>query len=135
MKRLLSLALSLSLFSLSLLAEQVEDAPILARKKEAERQAAARYVPDEETKKENFAQRIRERLRVQFFLNYADREPPFHWTKLPMNWNAVSHQGVLGAALTIEEDYDLLARMLSQAAVALRVFLSGFDEFFQSAIC
>ncbi len=76
----------------------------------------------------DLAQRIRSRLRAQFFENYADREPPFHWTQLPMNWNAVCHQGVLGAALAIETDHALVARMLARAARCLPVFLTGFGD-------
>lgn len=74
------------------------------------------------------ADKIRERLRVQVFENYLDRNPPFHWTGLPMNWNAVCHQGVLGAALAIEEDHQLVGRMLARAARYLPVFLSGFGD-------
>ena len=64
----------------------------------------------------------------QVFENYLERDPPFHWAGLPMNWNAVCHQGVLGAALAIEEDHTLVARMLVRAASALPVFLSGFGD-------
>lgn len=72
------------------------------------------------------ARRIRNRLRTQFFENYANRQPPFHWATLPMNWNAVCHQGVLGAALAIEEDHALVARMLARAARGLPHYLTGF---------
>ena len=70
--------------------------------------------------------RIHGRLRTQFFENYLNREPAFHWTELPMNWNAVCHQGVLGAALTIETDHLLVATLLRRTANALPIFLSGF---------
>lgn len=73
-----------------------------------------------------FAERVRARLRTQIFRNYADREPAFHWATLPMNWNAVCHQGVLGAAFVIEDDHVLVARMLARAVRGLPVFLSGF---------
>lgn len=74
----------------------------------------------------DLAQRIRTRLRTQIFENYADREPAFHWATLPMNWNAVCHQGVLGAALAIETDHALVARMLAKAARGLPAYLTGF---------
>lgn len=74
------------------------------------------------------ARRIRARLRTQVFENYADREPAFHWASLPMNWNAVCHQGVLGAALAIEDDHRLVARMLTRAAQGLPRYLEGFGD-------
>ena len=74
------------------------------------------------------AQRVKTRLRAQIFENYADRQPPFHWTQLPMNWNAVCHQGVLGAAFAIEEDHALVARLVSQAARGLPCFIAGFGD-------
>ena len=73
-------------------------------------------------------QRIRSRLRTQFFENYLNRQPAFHWSALPMNWNAVCHQGVLGAALAIEQDHDLVARLIFRAARALPIFISGFGN-------
>ncbi len=76
----------------------------------------------------DFAQRIKTRLRTQFFENYLDRQPPFHWANLPMNWNAVCHQGVLGAALAIEDDHTLVARLLARAAKCLPIFISGFGD-------
>ena len=74
------------------------------------------------------ARRIQTRLRVQFFENYANRQPAFHWSSMPMNWNAVCHQGVLGAALTVETDHRLVARMLAKASLGLPHYLDGFGE-------
>jgi len=74
------------------------------------------------------AQRIKSRLRARIFENYANRQPPFHWTELPMNWNAVCHQGVIGSALAIEGDHALVARLLAQAALSLPIFLGGFGD-------
>lgn len=68
---------------------------------------------------------IQQRLREQFFQNYLDNPP--HWTTLAMNWNAVCHQGVLGAALAISDDAELLARLFQSAAPRLRIFLEGFS--------
>lgn len=76
----------------------------------------------------DLARRIKARLRAQFFENYLDRQPPFHWSTVPMNWNAVCHQGVLGAALAIEDDHALVARLLARAAKCLPVFISGFGD-------
>jgi Heparinase II/III-like protein. len=77
---------------------------------------------------DDLSRRIRERLRVQCFQNYLDRDPPFYWTARPTNWNAVCHQGVVGAALTIEDDHALLARLVARAAAALPTFLDGFEK-------
>lgn len=72
--------------------------------------------------------RTRARLREQVFENYARRHAEIHWTTLPMNWNAVCHQGVIGAALTLEDDPALIARMLAPALRGLPVFLRGFGD-------
>lgn len=74
------------------------------------------------------ADRIRTRLREQIFANYADREPAFPWSQTSNNWNAVCHQGVLGAALAIEDDHTLVARMLTRAAAGLPRYLDGFGD-------
>jgi hypothetical protein len=74
------------------------------------------------------ARRIRQRLRTQYFENYLKRHAEFTWTSLPMNWNAVCHQGVLGAALAVEEDDEILARMLALAGPCLQIFLKGFGR-------
>ena len=76
----------------------------------------------------DLAQRIRTRLRVQIFENYVNPRGPFTWLQITNNWNAVCHQGVLGAALAIEQDHALVARMLSLAATRLPRFLEGFGD-------
>lgn len=76
----------------------------------------------------DLAQRIRTRLRVQIFENYVNPRGPFTWLQITNNWNAVCHQGVLGAALAIEPDHALVARMLSLAATRLPIFLGGFGD-------
>lgn len=74
------------------------------------------------------ATRIKKRLQLQFFDNYLQRDPPFGWTQISNNWNAVCHQGVLGAALTLDDDHERVACMLLKAAEALPHYLSGFEE-------
>lgn len=74
----------------------------------------------------DLARRIRTRLRVHVFENYVAPRTSFHWLTISNNWNAVCHQGVLGAALAVEEDHALVARMLSLAAARLPMFLEGF---------
>jgi hypothetical protein len=76
----------------------------------------------------DLARRIKTRLHVQIFENYVEPRAPFTWLKISNNWNAVCHQGVLGAALAIEEDHALVARMLSLAAGRLPVYLDGFGD-------
>lgn len=69
---------------------------------------------------------IQARLREQFFLNYLEYPQRCAWTSSTNNWNAVCHQGVLGGALSVEDDADLLARLFDKAATNLPGFLSGF---------
>lgn len=71
-------------------------------------------------------EKILSRLREQFFVNYLEHPERRRWSEMTHNWNAVCHQGVLGAALGIEEDTDLLARLFATAAPSLEKFLSGF---------
>lgn len=77
---------------------------------------------------EALQQRIRKRLRVCFFENYLSRADSYHWTSGTSNWNAVCHQGVLGAALAAEEDRELVADVLHFAIPRLGRFLQGFAE-------
>lgn len=72
------------------------------------------------------SRRIRRRLREQFFENYLHPRSEITWKQLPQNWNAVCHQGVIGAALAVEEDLELIAAMLVSAGECLRIFLGGF---------
>lgn len=74
------------------------------------------------------AQRIKTRLHVQIFENYVNPRAAFTWLTITNNWNAVCHQGVLGAALAVEEDHALVARMLSLAAGRLPAFLGGYGS-------
>ncbi|MDR0533803.1 MAG: heparinase II/III-family protein [Verrucomicrobiales bacterium] len=69
-------------------------------------------------------QRIRDRLHKMVFENYL--ATPFHWKTVTHNWNAVCHQGVVGAALSQVEDASLLASMLLEARKNLPYFLQGF---------
>jgi hypothetical protein len=69
---------------------------------------------------------IKTRIRRDFSENYTNRHEDFFWTKATNNWNAVCHQGVLGAALALEEDNRLLARILMLARKYLPLFLRGF---------
>jgi hypothetical protein len=73
----------------------------------------------------DFVQRTRRRLRAQFFENYLAQDQ-FHWLTGTSNWNAVCHQGVLGAALGVEDDADLLAKMFAKASRCLPNYLKGF---------
>jgi len=71
---------------------------------------------------------IKSRVRRDFSENYVNRHEDFFWTKAGNNWNAVCHQGVIGAALALEEDNALLARILFLAKKYLPLFLRGFGS-------
>ncbi|MFH1499430.1 MAG: heparinase II/III family protein [Verrucomicrobiota bacterium] len=77
---------------------------------------------------DQIAHRIKTRLRTQIFENYVEPRAPFTWLQITNNWNAVCHQGVLGAALAIEDDHALVARMLTLAATRLPRYLEGFGD-------
>lgn len=69
-------------------------------------------------------ERVRVKLQRNIFENFLQRD--FHWREVTHNWNAVCHQGVLGAALSQVDDPLLLARMFGRAKAGLPLFLSGF---------
>jgi hypothetical protein len=71
---------------------------------------------------------IKNRIRRDFSENYVNRHEDFFWTKATNNWNAVCHQGVVGAALALEEDTALLAKILTVAKKYLPLFLRGFGS-------
>ncbi|HEX4083801.1 MAG TPA: heparinase II/III family protein [Chthoniobacteraceae bacterium] len=75
-----------------------------------------------------FVAAVKKRVRRDFSENYVNRHEDFFWTKATNNWNAVCHQGILGAALAVEEDTELLARMLTLAKKYLPLFLRGFGS-------
>ena len=70
---------------------------------------------------------ILRRLHDSVFKRYLE-EPSFWWTSVTGNWNAVCHQGVIGAALAVVEDPDLLAALLHKAASRLPAFLAGYGS-------
>ena len=72
------------------------------------------------------SRRIRRRLHHDIFLNYRDHAASFWWTTNTSNWNAVCHQGVLGAALTARVEPSLLADLLHTARPLLARYLEGF---------
>jgi hypothetical protein len=71
---------------------------------------------------------IKGRIRRDCSENYVNRHEDFFWTKAPNNWNAVCHQGILGAALALEQNTALIARMLFLAKKYLPIFLRGFGN-------
>lgn len=75
---------------------------------------------------EDLQVRIRTRLRSCFFENYVNNGDSFVWTSITNNWNAVCHQGVLGAALAVERDRELVAEMFALAIPRLNRFMEGF---------
>ncbi|MGE9289925.1 MAG: heparinase II/III domain-containing protein, partial [Puniceicoccales bacterium] len=75
---------------------------------------------------QEFKDRIQQRIRQQFLENYLDPQREPGWTSIQNNWNAVCHQGVLGAALSIVDDPELLADLLIKASRSLPLFLEGY---------
>ncbi|CAN5524809.1 heparinase II/III family protein [soil metagenome] len=73
---------------------------------------------------QTFAEQIRARLNTQYFENYLANTPD--WAHATHNWNAVCHQGVLGAALAVCDDPQLLGRLFERASEGLAYFLNGF---------
>ncbi len=71
---------------------------------------------------------IRNRLRTSIFQNYLDNHALFGWPQETHNWNAVCHQGILGAALAAEPDTRIVARLLHTAKQYLPQFLAGFGR-------
>lgn len=72
--------------------------------------------------------RIRERLRYTVFENFATHPEWQWWRLITNNWNAVCHQGIVGAALAVETDVELLGRVLLAAREGLPNFLAGFGS-------
>lgn len=70
--------------------------------------------------------RIRARLRRNYFENYRDND--IWWCHVTHNWNAVCHQGILGASLAVETDSALLADLFAKARTYLPKFLDGFGD-------
>jgi hypothetical protein len=68
------------------------------------------------------------RLRKEFFELYLATHEELWWTKVTGSANAASHQGVLGAALTILDDPELLAGLLHAARRYLALYLRGFGN-------
>jgi len=77
---------------------------------------------------QDLAVRIRERLRTDVFLNFVEHPERHNWRDITNNWNAVCFQGVVGAALAVLDDPELLARVLMGAREGLPFFLSGFGD-------
>lgn len=75
---------------------------------------------------EDLRHRIRARLRTQIADAYLTRSEELLWPRETDNWNAVCHQGILGAALLLEDNPNRLARLLHAAAPRLACFLDGF---------
>ncbi len=69
--------------------------------------------------------RVRQRLTHGIFDNFMERD--FHWMEVTHNWNAVCHQGVVGAALSQIDDPERLAAILDRMRTRLPHFLKGYS--------
>lgn len=76
----------------------------------------------------NLRDQLRQRLSTEVFNNYLERHGDFWWTQIGNNWNAVCHQGVLGAALSQLENLDQLTQMIDHARHYLVRFIDDFTE-------
>ncbi len=70
--------------------------------------------------------RVLQRVRATVFEPYIDHADSFHFTHDTHNWNAVCHQGVVGAALLLEPEAKTVGSILEIASTRLRRFLEGF---------
>lgn len=61
---------------------------------------------------------------VEPFLAHPER---YGWTAKSSNWNAVCHQGLLGAALALELESESLQNLVDLSRRHLQVFLDGFS--------
>jgi hypothetical protein len=71
---------------------------------------------------------LQQRMNVRLegiFDRYLEHD--FHWMEVTHNWNAVCHQGVVGAALSRVRDPLRLAAILMRAREKLPNFLAGFS--------
>ena len=66
----------------------------------------------------------RARVHTQTFETYLNKD--YFWTAASHNWNAVCHQGVIGAALALVDDPACLACLVEKMSRHLPQFLSGF---------
>lgn len=72
--------------------------------------------------------RILDRLRSDIFEPYIDHADAFHFTHDTHNWNAVCHQGVIGAALLMEAHVPTVAAILAISSTRLTHFVEGFTR-------
>lgn len=71
--------------------------------------------------------RVRTQITDNFLTAYARGEHPgAHWVHGAGNWNAVCHEGVVGVVLSLEDDPEVVAAVLRQAALDLPAFLASF---------
>lgn len=76
---------------------------------------------------EKLSSQIRQRLQTQIFENYLQAQE-YGWLYGESNWNAVCHQGVVGAALGLVEDVDLLTKILLKMSKHLPKYIDGFTD-------
>ncbi len=72
--------------------------------------------------------RILNRVRSDIFEPYIAHADAFHFTHDTHNWNAVCHQGVIGAALLMEPHVPTVAAILAISSTRLTHFVEGFTR-------
>ncbi|MEM6822695.1 MAG: heparinase II/III family protein [Verrucomicrobiota bacterium] len=80
------------------------------------------YLPDD--LREGTKQRIHTILESYL----SNSRAPWGWFRSTHNWNAICHQGILGAALNVETNPDRIVKVVSKIQRDLPRFLDGFTE-------
>jgi hypothetical protein len=70
---------------------------------------------------------MRQRVLVGMVEPFLAQPERYFWSARPSNWNAVCHQGLLGAALALGLESEPLQRLLELSRQHLQLFLGGFS--------
>lgn len=70
---------------------------------------------------------MRQRVLVGMVKPFLANPSSFWWTKKPTNWNSVCHQGLVGAALALDLEPEVVQQLLDVSEKHLQVFLNGFS--------
>jgi len=71
---------------------------------------------------------MRQRVQVGMVNPFLANPSSFWWTNHPTNWNAVCHQGLMGAALALDLEPQVVHRLLEISKQDLEIFIDGFSK-------
>lgn len=74
-----------------------------------------------------WVEQMRKRVLEEMVMPFLAKPEAYHWTAKPSNWNAVCHQGLLGAALALAPKAPWLQELVDASQRHLQVFLEGFS--------